>query len=261
MTLVDVGRLPRHVAIIMDGNGRWAQGQGLLRTIGHREGSEAVRRTVRACRRLGIDALTLYAFSEQNWERPRFEVDALMELLRDFLVSEREELLENGIRLRSVGRRERLPDSVGDVLDRITEETAELDRMTLTLALSYGGREEIADAAREIARRAAAGELDPERVDERFVGAVLPSMEVGPVDLLIRTSGEQRVSNFLLWATAYSELHFTDTLWPDFSVEDLYEALAAYQTRDRRFGRVACAATEGTLADPASLVVASGVHV
>lgn len=244
----------------MDGNGRWAQRQGFLRTLGHREGSEAVRRTVRACRRLGIEALTLYAFSEQNWARPRVEIDALMQLLKEFLLSERDELLEHGIRLRSVGRRERLPDHVGDILDAIVDETQDLDRMTLTLALSYGGREEIADAAREIARRAASGELDPERVDERFLGAVLPTMEVGPVDLLVRTSGELRLSNFMLWATAYSELYFTDTLWPDFTERDLYEAVAAYQSRDRRFGRVACAATEGALADPAS-IVASGIHV
>ena len=244
----------------MDGNGRWAKKQGFGRTFGHREGSESVRRIVRACRRLGVESLTLYAFSEQNWDRPRFEVDALMALLKDFLLSEREELLEHGIRLRSVGRRERLPDHVGDVLDAIVEETADLDRMTLTLALSYGGREEIADAAREIARRAAAGELDPELVDERFFGAVLPSMEVGPVDLLIRTSGELRVSNFLLWATAYAELYFTDALWPDFMEEHLYEALAAYQRRDRRFGRVECGATEGPLVDKA-VVVANRLHV
>jgi undecaprenyl diphosphate synthase len=253
-------RLPAHVAIIMDGNGRWAQHQGQLRTFGHREGSEAVRRIVRASRRLGIDALTLYAFSEQNWDRPRFEVEALMGLLKEFLLSQRDELIANGIKLRMIGRRERLPDHVGDVLDRIVDETSELDRMTLTLALSYGGREEIADAAREIARRAASGELDPERVDERLLGNVLPSMEVGPVDLLVRTSGELRLSNFLLWSTAYAELYFTDRLWPDFDESDLYEAIAAYQARDRRFGRVASPATEETLADPASLV-ASGVHV
>ncbi|GAB5543442.1 MAG: polyprenyl diphosphate synthase [Sandaracinaceae bacterium] len=259
MPLLDLRRLPKHVAIIMDGNGRWAQKQGFLRTLGHREGSEAVRRTVRSARRLGVDALTLYAFSEQNWDRPRFEVDALMTLLEDFLVSERDDLIKNGIRLRMIGRRERLPDRVGDVLDRIVAETSELDRMTLTLALSYGGREEIADAAREIARKAASGELDPDAVDERFMGAVLPSMEVGPVDLLIRTSGEQRISNFLLWASAYAELVFTDALWPDFAEQDLYDAIAVYQTRDRRFGRVACAATEGTLGEPAT-VVASGVH-
>ncbi|MBZ0115930.1 MAG: di-trans,poly-cis-decaprenylcistransferase [Sandaracinaceae bacterium] len=251
--------MPAHVAIIMDGNGRWAQRQGFLRTIGHREGSEAVRRVVRACRRLGVRALTLYAFSEQNWERPRLEVDALMELLREFLISEREELLGNGIRLRAIGRRDRLPDRVGTVLDAISEETAHLDRMTLTLALSYGGREEIADAAREIARRAATGELDPDRVDERLLGAVLPSMEVGPVDLLVRTGGEVRISNFLLWGAAYAELYFSDTLWPEYTERDLFEAIAAFQARERRFGRVPCATASGRT-DPAPLVE-SRVHV
>jgi undecaprenyl diphosphate synthase len=257
--LVDLTRLPEHVAIIMDGNGRWAQRQGFLRTIGHREGSEAVRRIVRASRRLGLSALTLYAFSEQNWDRPRLEVDALMELLREFLLSEREELINNGIRLRAIGRRERLPDRVGDVLDRLSEETAHLDRMTLTLALSYGGREEIADAAREIAKRVAAGELDAERIDERLVGAVLPSMEVGPVDLLIRTGGEVRISNFLLWGAAYAELYFSETLWPLYEERDLYEAIAAFQARDRRFGRVPCAATSGSRVE--APLVESRVHV
>lgn len=256
---MDVARLPRHVAIIMDGNGRWAQSQGFLRTLGHREGSDSVRRTVRACRRLGVEALTLYAFSEQNWDRPQLEVDVLMELLREFLLSEREEMVERGIRLRSIGRIGRLPDRVRLVLDESVEATAGGERMTLTLALSYGGREEIVDAAREIARRAAAGELDPESVDVRSFGNVLPSMEVGPVDLLIRTSGELRVSNFLLWASAYAELYFTDRLWPDFDEQDLFEALAAYQMRDRRFGRIATAAKE----EPTALasLLASGVHV
>ncbi|MFK7986263.1 MAG: polyprenyl diphosphate synthase [Sandaracinaceae bacterium] len=260
MNHVDLRRLPRHVAVIMDGNGRWAKDQGRARTFGHREGSESVRRIVRACRRLGVESLTLYAFSEQNWSRPQIEVDALMELLKEFLIGEREELLENGIRLRMVGRRHRLPDHVGDVLDAIAAETADLTRMTLTLALSYGGREEIADATREIAHRVAAGELDPNLIDERFLGAVLPSMEVGPVDLLIRTSGELRLSNFLLWATAYAELYFTDALWPEFDEAHLYEAIAAYQSRDRRFGRVASTATDGTLADPAAHL-RSGLHV
>lgn len=259
MPLVDVNRLPKHVAIIMDGNGRWATQQGRLRTFGHRHGSESVRRIVRASRRLGLDALTLYAFSAQNWERPQIEVDALMELLKDFLVSEREELIDRGIRLRMIGRKERLPGHVREVLDDVSAATADLDKMTLTLALSYGGREEIADAAQEIARRAATGELDPEHVDARFFGNVLPSMEVGAVDLLVRTSGELRVSNFLLWATAYAELYFTDRLWPEFDVPDFFEAIAAYQMRDRRFGRVGCAATEGTIADATSLV-ASGAH-
>ncbi|MGE0784944.1 MAG: polyprenyl diphosphate synthase [Sandaracinaceae bacterium] len=260
MPLVDVSRLPAHVAIIMDGNGRWAQQQGRLRTFGHREGSQAVRRIVRASRRLGLKALTLYAFSEQNWERPRFEVDALMELLREYLVSERDELIERGIRLRMIGRRERLPARVGEVLDEVAHATRKHDRMTLTLALSYGGREEIADAAREIARQAAAGALDPERVDERMLSNVLPSMEVGPVDLMVRTSGELRVSNFLLWASAYAELHFTERLWPEFTEADLFEAIAAYQSRDRRFGRIDCAAGEAGMVEPSSLL-ASAVHV
>jgi undecaprenyl diphosphate synthase len=260
VALLDLRVLPEHVAIIMDGNGRWAQQQGFLRTLGHREGSEAVRRAVRASRRLGLRALTLYAFSEQNWDRPSAEVHALMALLKEFLLSEREELLDKGIRLRAIGRRSRLPDDVAEILAGIERETAGLTRMTLTLALSYGGREEIADAAREIARRVAAGELDVERVDERLVGAVLPSMEVGPVDLLIRTSGELRISNFLLWAAAYAELYFTDTLWPDFGERDLHEALVAYQSRERRFGQVPCAEARGTLADPAA-PVANRLHV
>lgn len=260
MTLIDLSRLPQHIAIIMDGNGRWALQQGFLRTDGHREGSESVRRTVRTCRRLGIEALTIYAFSEQNWERPQLEVDALMFLLEEFLISEREELIERGIRLRTIGRVERLPEHVRSILERVTAETAHLDRMTLTLALSYGGQEEIADVAREIARQAAAGELDPERVDARSFSNMLPSMETGPVDLLIRTSGELRVSNFLLWATAYAELYFTNRLWPDFDQNDLFDAIGAYQMRDRRFGRIASAATEA-LRTLAAARVASGAHV
>jgi len=258
VTRIDLRRLPRHIAIIMDGNGRWAQQQGLLRTLGHREGSESVRRAVRTCRRLGVDALTLYAFSEQNWERPQIEVDALMHLLEEFLVSEREELLARGIRLRSIGRRHRLPDRVRGVLESVMEDTKRCDRMTLTLALSYGGREEIADAAREIARRAATGELDPDNVDVRSFGNVLPSMENGPVDLLIRTSGELRLSNFLLWSTAYAELYFTDRLWPDYAEADLFEAIGAYQMRDRRFGRIASAATDELRALAA--LVGGGLH-
>ena len=241
----------------MDGNGRWAQRQGMLRTRGHRAGSDAVRRTVTACRRLGIEALTLYAFSEQNWGRPRIEVDALMALLKEFLVSERAELLDNGVRLRSIGRRERLPDDVGAVLDEVMDATSNLGRMTLTLALSYGGREEIADAARDVARKAAAGELDPADIDETLFGQALPSMAVGPVDLLIRTSGEQRVSNFLLWSTAYAELFFSDTLWPEFEEADLYEAIASYQKRERRFGQVSAA----TAPEESRPVVSDTAHV
>ncbi len=243
VSTLDPDRLPAHVAIIMDGNGRWALQRGMLRPNGHREGSEAVRRITRASRKLNLKALTLYAFSEQNWQRPTFETDALMELLREFLLTERRELLDNGIRLRSIGRVERLPARVRDVLDALEAETASLDSMTLTLALSYGGHEEIADAARKLAIQAARGELDPATIDENTLAEALPSMAVGEVDLLIRTGGEKRISNFLLWGAAYAELHFSDRLWPDFGEDDLLEALTAFQARDRRFGRVSSGAT------------------
>ena len=238
MSLLDLQTLPRHIAIIMDGNGRWACAQGHLRKVGHREGSRAVRTVTRAARRLGIRALTLYAFSEQNWFRPGPEIAALMELLREYLVSERSELIDNGIRLRAIGRTEKLPASVRDVLQPLVEETAPFQGMTLTLALSYGGREEIVDAARRLASQAKAGELQPEQVDEHCFEASVPSVDVGQVDLLIRTGGEKRISNFLLWGAAYAELYFTDRLWPDFDIDDLYQAIAAYQSRERRFGRV-----------------------
>ena len=229
--------VPGHVAIIMDGNGRWAERRGLPRPLGHREGSEAVRRTTRACRRAGVRALTLFAFSEQNWERSRLEVDALMALLCEFLLSEREELIRNGITLRSAGRIHRLPASVRSVLTEIERDTAHLSDMTLTLALSYGGREEIVDAARALAEQARAGELDPASIDESMFRAALPSLRVGDVDLLIRTGGEQRISNFLLFGAAYAELFFSPSLWPDFGESDLEAAFAAFRARDRRFGR------------------------
>ncbi|MBC7171725.1 MAG: di-trans,poly-cis-decaprenylcistransferase, partial [Polyangiaceae bacterium] len=238
LSLVDLHRLPKHVAIIMDGNGRWAQSLGRVRTSGHEQGSHAVRRIVRSSRRLGVEALTLYAFSEQNWNRPPYEVSALMELLRRFLVSERDELLDNGIRLRAIGRTSRLPERVREVLEPLAEETKDLTGMTLSLALSYGGREELVDAARIIAERAQRGELDPADVDEALIDSLLASSDVGPVDLMIRTGGEQRVSNFLLWGAAYAELHFTPKLWPDFEEADLYAAVAAFQGRERRFGLV-----------------------
>ncbi len=238
MPLVDVSRLPAHVAIVMDGNGRWAQLQGHPRTYGHRVGSDAVRRIVRASRRLGLQALTLYAFSEQNWARPQAEVEALMDLLREFLLSEREELVSNDIRLRAIGRVDRLPPRVREVLDEIIAATRDNRTMTLSLALSYGGREEIADAARILGERVARGELAPERIDEAALEALLPSMDGGAVDLLVRTGGEQRISNFMLWGAAYAELYFSAALWPDWEARDLYEAIAAYQQRDRRFGKV-----------------------
>lgn len=223
----------------MDGNGRWAEAKGLRRTDGHRAGSEAVRRTVRACRRLGIDTLTVFAFSEQNWARPPSEVGTLMSLFREFLISEREEVLRTGIRVRPVGRTHRLPWPVRSILDRLVRDTAGLSGMTLQLAVSYGGQEEIADAARDLAIKAAQGQLDPATIDERVFEAALPSLQGGPVDLLIRTSGEQRISNFLLWGAAYAELFFSPALWPDFDEAELYRAIAAFQGRDRRFGMVA----------------------
>ncbi len=221
----------------MDGNGRWAERRGLPRPLGHREGSEAVRRTTRACRRSGVRALTLFAFSEQNWERSRPEVDALMALLCEFLLSEREELIANGITLRSVGRIHRLPSTVRSVLQEIERDTAHLSDMTLTLALSYGGREEMVDAARALAERARDGTLDPAAIDEAMLRDALPSLRVGDVDLLIRTGGEQRISNFLLFGAAYAELFFSPGLWPDFDEAHLEAAFSAFRARDRRFGR------------------------
>lgn len=236
--LVEAKNLPAHVGIIMDGNGRWAQLRDKPRSAGHREGSRAVRRVVRAARRLGLRALTLYAFSEQNWARPDEEVDALMQLLREFLLSERDELLDNRIRLNAVGNLGRLPAVVRAVLDPLRKESEKCAEMTLTLALSYGGREEIATAARELAADVAAGRLRPEDVTERALHSRMPSLSVGDPDLVIRTGGERRISNFLLYGLAYAELYFADVLWPDFTEADLYEAIASYQARERRFGLV-----------------------
>jgi undecaprenyl diphosphate synthase len=239
MNFVEARNLPGHVGIIMDGNGRWAQLRGSPRAAGHREGAAAVRRTVRAARRLGLRALTLYAFSEQNWARPEEEVDALMQLLRDFLLSEHDEILENGIRLNAVGNLGRLPTLVRAVLDPLRRDSERNDDMTLTLALSYGGREEIAHAARELAHAVAAGRIRPEDVTPDALRAEMPSLSVGDPDLVIRTGGERRISNFLLYGLAYAELHFADVLWPDFAERDLFAAIASYQQRERRFGLVA----------------------
>jgi undecaprenyl diphosphate synthase len=238
MVLVEARNLPSHVGIIMDGNGRWAQNRGLPRVAGHKEGSAAVRRVVRTARRLGLKALTLYAFSEQNWARPDEEVDTLMVLLRDFLLSEKDELLDNGIRLNAIGNLGRLPALVRAVLDPLRDASEDRDQMTLTLALSYGGREEIAAAARELAEEVRAGRIDPDEVTTERLHARMPSLSVGDPDLVIRTGGERRISNFLLYGLAYAELHFADVLWPDFEADDLYEAIASFQARERRFGRV-----------------------
>ncbi len=238
MDYVEARNLPGHVGIIMDGNGRWAQSRGLPRAAGHREGAAAVRRTVRVARRLGLRALTLYAFSEQNWARPEEEVDALMQLLRDFLLNEREEILDNGIRLNAIGNLGRLPAVVRAVLDPLRRESENNGEMVLTLALSYGGREEIASAARELAKAVASGRIRLDEVTPDALRAHMPSLSVGDPDLVIRTGGERRISNFLLYGLAYAELHFADVLWPDFVERDLFDAIASYQRRERRFGLV-----------------------
>ncbi len=253
MVLVEARNLPSHVGIIMDGNGRWAQVRGEARVAGHKEGAQAVRRIVRAARRLGLKALTLYAFSEQNWARPEEEVDTLMVLLREFLLSERDEILDNGIRLNAIGNLGRLPSLVRAVLDPLRAESEDAERMTLTLALSYGGREEIAAAARELAEEVRAGRIDPDDVTTERLRARMPSLAVGDPDLVIRTGGERRISNFLLYGLAYAELHFADVLWPDFGAADLYEAIASYQARERRFGHV------GKPAAPAPALSASPI--
>jgi undecaprenyl diphosphate synthase len=223
----------------MDGNGRWAKLRGEPRPEGHRAGAVAVRKVVREARALGIRALTLFAFSEQNWQRPDAEVHALMGLLLEFLTDERDELIENQVGLRAIGRIERLPAHVKERLDALSRETAQGAEMTLSLALSYGGREELVDTFRELAREVAEGRLDPSAIDEALLDARVPSVQVGHVDLLIRTGSEQRISNFLLWGAAYAELYFSPKLWPDFDERDLRAALDHYKTRERRFGRVA----------------------
>ncbi len=228
-------RLPRHVAIIMDGNGRWAQRQGLLRTAGHEAGARSIRTVTTECARLGLERLTLYAFSHENWRRPRAEVAFLMRLLKRFLVQERPTLLENQVRLTAIGRLDDLPASARRELDRTLELTAGHRGLNLCLALSYGGRAEIVDACRALAREVAEGTLEPEDIDEQAVARCLYQPGRDP-DLLVRTAGELRVSNFLLWQISYSELHVTPACWPEFGVAELHEALRSYATRTRKYG-------------------------
>jgi undecaprenyl diphosphate synthase len=231
-----VNALPRHVAIIMDGNGRWAAARGLPREAGHRRGAEAVREVVRAAREAGLEALTLYAFSAQNWGRPPAEVANLMGLLRTFLVDARPEMARAGIRLAVIGDLRRLPAAVRAPLALVERATAANRAMTLCLALSYDGRAAILEAARQLAAAAAAGRLDPRTLSEAIFAEALSTNRLPPLDLVIRTSGEQRLSNFLLWEAAYAELYFTDVLWPDFGGGELRAALDAYGRRQRRFG-------------------------
>jgi undecaprenyl diphosphate synthase len=228
--------LPRHIAIIMDGNGRWAQGRGLPRLAGHRKGADAVRRTLVAAGELGIPYLTLFGFSSENWKRPRDEVDSLMGLLRHYLRSEIAELHRNGVRLRVIGERDRLAADIAAMIRNAEAVTRDNDRMNLTIALSYGGRAEIVAAARAIAAEIMEGKLALDGIDEAALGRHLFTSELPEPDLLIRTSGEQRISNFMLWQCAYAELVFTKTLWPDFGRADLEQAVADYGGRERRYG-------------------------
>ena len=233
---MDESNLPRHVAIIMDGNGRWAERRGLSRIKGHEAGIEAVRAATEECARLKIAQLTLYAFSSENWKRPRYEVTTLMAHLRRFLIEERHRIMENNIRLTTIGQVARLPAKVRAELERTCDESASNTGLNVCLALSYGGRQEIVDACKAIAEKVAAGELAPEEIDETTVVAHLYQPEMPEPDLVIRTAGEQRISNFLLWQISYSELYVTETLWPDFREADLREAFEAYAQRERRFG-------------------------
>ncbi|HKY61650.1 MAG TPA: isoprenyl transferase [Gemmatimonadota bacterium] len=232
------GNLPRHVAVIMDGNGRWAERRGKPRIAGHQAGMKAVREVIETTADLGIPYLTLYAFSQENWKRPRTEIEALMDLLRHYIRTEREHLIEKGIRVRAIGDIERLAHGSREELDELITETAANERLTVTLALSYGGRSEIVEAVRRIARQVRAGELDPEAIDDEIFADCLYTAGLPDPDLLIRTSGELRISNFLLWQIAYTELYVTDVLWPDFDRDAFLDAVAAYQGRERRFGRV-----------------------
>jgi len=234
---LDLNRLPRHVAVIMDGNGRWAERRGLGRLRGHRVGKDSVRAVVETSRELGIEYLSLYAFSTENWQRPVREVDGLMTLLRRYLASELDKMMKHEIRLRAIGNLRRLPPAVRESLRAAVEATRENSKMTVVLAVSYSGREEMAKAMRRIGRLVARGELDPGRITTRVVASHLDTADIPDPDLLIRTSGEMRLSNFFLWQVAYSELYVTDTLWPDFREREYREALAYYQQRQRRFGR------------------------
>jgi len=228
--------LPRHIAIIMDGNGRWAQARGLPRIAGHRRGAEAVRATLSAAADLGIPYLTLFGFSSENWKRPRGEIEDLMGLLRHYLRGEIAELHQKGVRLRVIGELSRLAPDLGTLIANAEELTRNNRRINLTVALSYGGRAEIVAAARTIAAKAAAGQVAIGQIDEELISRHLFTAELPDPDLLIRTSGEQRISNFMLWQCAYAELVFTKTLWPDFGRSDLEQAIADYCGRERRYG-------------------------
>ena len=229
--------LPKHIAIIMDGNGRWAKEKGFLRVFGHENGTKSVRTTVESCAELGIENLTLYAFSTENWNRPKLEVKTLMQLLISSLKKELNNLQKNSIRLNAIGNLEHLPERVLKELLHVIDKTKDNTHMTLTLALSYGSRDELINATKQICDKVKNNIISVENIDETLINQHLYTQNLPDVDLLIRTSGEKRISNFLLWQIAYAELYFTDVYWPDFTNENLYEAIINYQKRERRFGK------------------------
>ena len=234
---IDKARMPRHIAIIMDGNGRWAKKQGLARVFGHKRGVETVHNITVAATELGIEYLTLYTFSTENWNRPKEEIDALMNLLVDTIVKETPTLMDNNVRLLTIGDLNRLPEAARRKFMACVEQTAGNTGLSMVIALSYSARWEIINAMQTAVRRAQAGELRAEDVNEQLVSSLMTTADMPDPDLLIRTSGELRISNFLLWQLAYSELYFTECLWPDFTPEELYKAILDYQNRERRFGK------------------------
>ena len=234
---IDKKNLPRHVAVIMDGNGRWAKKKGQRREYGHRAGRKAVKIIVESCVELKIKNLTLYAFSTENWNRPKLEIDFLMQLLLLSLKDELKNLNKNNIKFKTIGNLERLPKKISDYLLKVKEETKDNSALTLTLALSYGSRNEIVNVVREISDKVKNNIISSKKIDESVINDHLYTRHLPDVDLLIRTSGEKRISNFLLWQIAYSELYFTKKMWPDFGKEDLYKAIISYQNRERRFGK------------------------
>ena len=234
---IDLNRLPRHVAIIMDGNGRWAQKRKQPRLFGHKAGAESVQNIVETCREIGIEFLTLYAFSSENWGRPAQEVSGLMTILKKYLEKELPRMQKNDIRLISIGDRQRLPEAVRESLQRVIEATSGNSKMTLNLALSYGSRDELVRAVKTISTLCVQGDMEPGQVSDQIISENLDTRQMPDPDLLIRTGGEARLSNFLLWQLSYAEIYFTDTMWPDFRKDVFLQALADYQSRERRFGR------------------------
>jgi undecaprenyl diphosphate synthase len=234
---IDTNNLPKHLSIIMDGNGRWAKQKGLMRALGHENGTKSVKTTIETCAKLGVEFLTLYAFSTENWNRPKLEVETLMKLLVNSLKKELQTLKDNNIKLHAIGNLEKLPKSAYTELLDVIEATKQNTRMTLTLALSYGSREEIVMAVKNISDKVKNNIISIDAIDDSIINEHLYTQNLPEVDLLIRTSGEHRISNFLLWQIAYAELYFTDVLWPDFKEQHLYEAIISYQKRERRFGK------------------------